>query len=112
MVACTETVISARGGFPQQIASCPVCVCVYVLQLFSSCFGSPVCLCSSGGLAAEEPGERPEGGPVWSHPHAEEKASEHPELNTSSAQERPLETTGPAGKHQHNDTWMSLTAAL
>lgn len=86
-------------------------VCVCVLQLFSSCFGSPVCLCSSGRLAAEEPGECTERGPVWSHPHAEEKASEHPELNTSSAQECPLETTGPAGKHQQN-TWTSLTAAL
>lgn len=33
-----------------------------------------------------------------SHPHAEEKAPEHPELHTCSAQERALETTGPSGK--------------
>lgn len=59
-------------------------------------------MCFSGGLATEEPGECSKRGPMWSHPHAEEKAPEHPELHTSSAQERPLETTGPAGKHQHN----------
>lgn len=33
-----------------------------------------------------------------SHPNAEEKAPEHPELHACSAQERPLETAGPAGK--------------
>lgn len=71
-------------------------VCVVVS---SSRFGSPVCMCSSGGLAAEEPGQRSERGPMRSHPHAEEKASEHPELHAGSAQERALETTGPAGKH-------------
>lgn len=37
-----------------------------------------------------------------SHPHAEEKAPEHPELHAGSAQERPLETPGPAGKHQQH----------
>lgn len=81
-----------------------ICARVCVLQFFSSCFGSPVCLCSSGGLAAEEPGECAERRPVRSHPHTEEKASEHPELDTSSAQERPLETTGPAGKHRAKHT--------
>lgn len=60
------------------------------------------CVCSSGGLAAEEPGQRSERGPVRSHPHVEEKAPEHPELHTGSAQERPLETAGPAGKHQQH----------
>lgn len=50
-------------------------------------------------MAAEEPGERSERRPVRSHPHAEEKAPEHPELHPSSAQERTLETTGPAGEH-------------
>lgn len=60
------------------------------------------CVCSSGGLAAEEPGQRSERGSMRSHPHAEEKAPEHPELHTSSAQERPLETTGPAGKRQQH----------
>lgn len=45
----------------------------------------PVCLCSPGGLAAEEPGQCSERGPLWSHPHTEEKAPEHPELHTSSA---------------------------
>lgn len=74
-----------------------MCVCLVVCV---SCFSSPVCLCSSGGLAAEEPGQCSERGPMWSHPHTEEKAPEHPELHTSSAQERPLETAGPAGKHQ------------
>lgn len=59
-----------------------------------------VCVCSSGGLAAEEPGQRSERGPMRSHPHIKEKTPEHPELHTSSAQERPLETTGPAGKYQ------------
>lgn len=101
------SVIFARGGFPQQIwllqLRCVqyVCVCLCVV-VCSSCFGSPVCLCSSGWLAAEEPGQCSERGPVRSHPHTEEKASEHPELHTGSAQERPLETTGPAGKHQQH----------
>lgn len=56
------------------------------------------CACSSGGLAAEEPGQRPAGGPLRRHPHAEEEASEHAELHTGPAQERPLETAGPAGR--------------
>ena len=59
-------------------------------------------MCSSGGLAAEEPGQRSERRPVWSHSNAEEKAPEHPELHAGSAQERALETTGPAGKHQQH----------
>jgi len=59
-------------------------------------------VCSSGWMAAEEPGECSKRRPLWSHPHAEEKASEHPELHTCSAQECPLETTGPAGRLQHN----------
>lgn len=54
-------------------------------------------MCSSGGLAAEEPGQRPAGGPLRRHPHAEEEASEHAELHAGSAQERPLETAGLAG---------------
>lgn len=57
-----------------------------------------VCVCSSGGLAAEEPGQRSERGPMRSHPNAKEKAPKHPELHTCSAQKCPLETTGPAGK--------------
>lgn len=58
-----------------------------------------VCVCSSGGLAAEEPGQRSERRPMRRHTHAEEKAPEHLELHAGSAQERALETTGPAGKH-------------
>lgn len=56
-------------------------------------------MCFSGGLAAEEPGQRSARGPLRRHPHAEEEASEHTELHTSSAQERPLETAGLAGTH-------------
>lgn len=74
-----------------------MCVCVVV------CSSSVArCVCSSGGLAAEEPGQRSERRPVWSHSNAEEKAPEHPELHAGSAQERALETTGPAGKHQQH----------
>lgn len=75
-----------------------VCVCGGLQQLFRK----PRCVCSSGGLAAEEPGQRSERGPVRSHPHAEEKTPEHPELHAGSAQERPLETAWPAGKHRQN----------
>ena len=78
-------------------ATCTVCACVVVAVVSVA-----RCVCSSGGLAAEEPGECSERGPMWSHPHAEEKAPEHPELHTGSAQECPLETTGPAGKHQYH----------
>lgn len=34
---------------------------------------------------------------MWSYPNAEEKATEYPEFYSSSAEERPLETTGLAG---------------
>ncbi len=105
---CLRQVVSGTvcGGVPQRIVY-SVCVCAAVC---SSCSGSPVCVCSSGGLAAEEPGQRSERRPMRSHPHAEEKATEHPELHAGSAQERPLETAGPAGKHQqHMD---ALTAVL
>lgn len=94
------------GGFPQEIGLLPVLRVQYVRVCVVSWFAAVVsvarCVCSSGGLAAEEPGQRSERGPMRSHPHAEEKAPEHPELHTSSAQERPLETTGPAGKHQQH----------
>lgn len=55
-------------------------------------------LLSSGGMAAKEPGECSQRRPVWSHSDVEEKASEHPEFYSGSAQECPLETTRPAGK--------------
>lgn len=48
-------------------------------------------------MAAEELSERSQRRPMRSHPHAEEKASEHSELHTSSAEERALETVGPTG---------------
>ncbi|KAF3838046.1 hypothetical protein F7725_009814 [Dissostichus mawsoni] len=52
----------------QTVVTC-VCVCVVV------CSSSVArCVCSSGGLAAEEPGQRSERRPVWSHSNAEEKA--------------------------------------
>lgn len=38
---------------------------------------------------------------MWCHSHVEETAPEHPKFHSGSAQERPLETTWPAGKHQH-----------
>lgn len=72
-------------------------MCVWLAAVVS--VARYVCVCSSGGLAAEEPGERFERGPMRSHPHAEEEAPEHPELHSGPAQERPLETAGPAGKH-------------
>lgn len=55
---------------------------------------------SAGGLAAEEPGECSQRGSMWSHPYAEETATEHAELHACSAPKRPLETTWPAGKQR------------
>lgn len=54
---------------------------------------------SVGGLAAQEPGQCFERGSMWRHPHAEEKTSEHVELDACPAQERSLETAGPTGEH-------------
>lgn len=90
-------VVSLCGGF----LVCAQHVCVWLVAVV---FGSPVCVCvcSSGGLAAEKPGQRLERGPMRSHPNAEEKTPEHPELHTCSAQERPLETSGSAGKRQQH----------
>lgn len=65
---------------------------IHCWQVFTVCF--------SGGMAAEELGKRPQRGPMRSHPHAEEKAPEYAELHTSSAEERALETVGPAGRPQ------------
>lgn len=66
--------------------------------VYRRCFSCLVCMVSSGGMAAKEPGECSQRRPMWSHSHFEEKASEHPEFYSGSAQERPLETTRPAGK--------------
>lgn len=97
--------IFARGGFPHQIQFLSVhcvrrvCVCSSLQQLFRQ---PGVCVCSSGGLAAEEPGQCFERGPMRSHTHIEEKTPKHPELYAGFAQERPLETTGPAGKYRQH----------
>lgn len=69
---------------------------------FAAVVSAARCVYSSGGLAAEEPGQRSKRGPMRSHSNAEEKAPEHPELHTCSAQECPLETAGPAGKQQQH----------
>lgn len=107
-VVCSNSIkslIFVRGGFPQQIWLLPVHrvayrVCVWLW--FVAVVSIAQCVCSSGWLAAEEPGQRSERRPMRSHPHAEEKAPEHPELHPGSAQECPLETTGSAGKHQQH----------
>lgn len=73
-------------------------VLTHVLLLIRTIYNL-LCLCSPGGLAAEEPGQCFERGPMWCHPHIKEKTSEHFELDTRPAQERSLETAGPTGEH-------------
>lgn len=88
-----------RGGFSSaDLVACTASMCVW----FAAVVSVARCVYSSGGMAAEEPGQRSERGSMRSHPHTEEKAPEHPELNAGSAQERALETTGPAGKYQRH----------
>ena len=89
LVACIAIClvpVVARGGSSQCVCvtaavGLGVCVCVSAAEANSVCVCAAVvadvCVRNSGGVAAEEPGERREGEPVVGYPPVDEEAAEH-----------------------------------